>query len=600
MRGFRQSLGRIAEDSETSAVDPDSHARKTPHHGIESGPAVHFVDQLDGENSRLGEKQPAEGLRNANNNRACIWTRRRITLAIFIVYYLTSLQLQISNHLIVHTMSTFGKHHLTATNGIVASIIGAVIKLPMSKVGNTWGRVELFVAVVLVTVFGLLLAAVAKNVTLFMVAQTLCWIGYDAISYILGIGLADITSIKDRGWLFAVSNLPHLINTFVGPIAAQSLHKRGNWRWAYGAFAVILPLFSLPLAATLFDDPRRLAQTTHKPREPSEPLKRRQKVWRVARSLLVESDVIGGILLGASFAMLLLPLSFGVFSQKPSKAPRLAFMLALGVCLLPILGLWERHQLKTRNVALRGLINPTILGACIASAALFASFYCLDSYFLSYLQVVHNLTVSRAGYVHNVYIVGSCFFALCTGISIRLNGKYTTLALAATAFDFLATGLTIIIRQPNKTPWHIIANQLLLSFPGGTMGICGTIAVMAVVETSEAPISLALFSLFAGLGAATGRAVASALYINYMPKLLEQYLPLDTKPWAKIIYGSLNQQLSYPMGSAVRHAIIRAYEEFMRHTCIAGLGFLPLALLLVALWENVNVNELHEGRRIVV
>lgn len=132
------------------------------------------------------------------------------------------------------------------------------------------------------------------------------------------------------------------------------------------------------------------------------------------------------------------------------------------------------------------------------------------------------------------------------------------------------------------------------------MGICGTIAVMAVVETSEVPISLALFSLFTGLGAATGRAVASALYINYMPKLLEQYLPLDAKPWAKIIYGSLNQQLSYPMGSAVRHAIIRAYEEFMRHTCIAGLGFLPIALLLVALWENVNVNELHEGRRIVV
>lgn len=184
--------------------------------------------------------------------------------------------------------------------------------------------------------------------------------------------------------------------------------------------------------------------------------------------------------------------------------------------------------------------------------------------------------------------------------SIRLNGKYTTLALAAAAFDFLATGLTIITRQSNKTPWHIIANQLMLSFPGGTMGICGTMAVMAVVETSEVPISLALFSLFTGVGAATGRAVASALYINYMPKLLEQYLPLDAKPWAKTIYESLNQQLSYPMGSAVRRAIIRAYDEFMRHTCIAGLGFLPIALLLVALWENININKLNEGRRIVV
>lgn len=123
-----------------------------------------------------------------------------------------------------------------------------------------------------------------------LMGQTLCWIGYDAISYILGIGIADITSIKDRGWLFAVSNLPHLINTFVGPIAAQSLQKRGNWRWAYGAFAVILPLFSLPLAATLFDDPRRHMQSTQKPQESSEPLTRRQRVWRITRSLLVEFD----------------------------------------------------------------------------------------------------------------------------------------------------------------------------------------------------------------------------------------------------------------------------------------------------------------------
>ena len=81
MRGYRQSLGRIAEASEPSVADPDSYARRTPHNGIESGPAVHFADQLDGENSRLGEKPSEEGLRNAKNNRACIWTRRRLNLA---------------------------------------------------------------------------------------------------------------------------------------------------------------------------------------------------------------------------------------------------------------------------------------------------------------------------------------------------------------------------------------------------------------------------------------------------------------------------------------------------------------------------------------
>jgi hypothetical protein len=81
MRGYRQSLGRIAEDSESSAADPDSHARKTPHNRIESGPAVHFPDQLDGENSSHGEKPLGEGIQNADNNHAGIWTRRRVNLA---------------------------------------------------------------------------------------------------------------------------------------------------------------------------------------------------------------------------------------------------------------------------------------------------------------------------------------------------------------------------------------------------------------------------------------------------------------------------------------------------------------------------------------
>lgn len=74
--------------------------------------------------------------------------------SLFLVLYITSLQQQISNPLIAHTMSTFGKHPLTVTNGIVSSIIGAIIKLPMSKVSDFWGRIELFAVVVFVTVLG--------------------------------------------------------------------------------------------------------------------------------------------------------------------------------------------------------------------------------------------------------------------------------------------------------------------------------------------------------------------------------------------------------------------------------------------------------------
>jgi hypothetical protein len=53
-------------------------------------------------------------------------------------------------------MSAFGRHPLTATNGLISNIIGAVIKLPMSRANDIWGRAELFAAIVLVTVIGMM------------------------------------------------------------------------------------------------------------------------------------------------------------------------------------------------------------------------------------------------------------------------------------------------------------------------------------------------------------------------------------------------------------------------------------------------------------
>lgn len=157
--------------------------------------------------------------------------------------------------------------------------------------------------------------------------------------------------------------------------------------------------------------------------------------------------------------------------------------------------------------------------------------------------------------------------------------------------DLIITGLAILVRRPNEPVWFHISNQVMLSAPGGTIGICGQVAVMAAAEHSEAATTLALFSLFTGLGSAFGRTIATGIYTVYMPKSLEKHLPADAKPWAKIICGSLSQQLSYPMGSAVRQAIIRAYSDFMRHACIAALALVPLTLLWVAMWDNINVNK---------
>lgn len=110
----------------------------------------------------------------------------------------------------------------------------------------------------------------------------MCWIGYDAIYFVLSVAIADISSLNNRGWIFAASTLPQIINTFVGPIAAQKLSKHDTWRWSYGGFAIVLPLIALPLSAALF-------KYRPRPRTPKGD-SRKTRVWPQARRFLVESD----------------------------------------------------------------------------------------------------------------------------------------------------------------------------------------------------------------------------------------------------------------------------------------------------------------------
>lgn len=53
------------------------------------------------------------------------------------------------------------------------------------------------------------------------------------------------------------------------------------------------------------------------------------------------------------------------------------------------------------------------MGALIGGSTTYS---CWDYYFTSYLQVVHKLDISMAGYVGNIFNIGSCFWAVFVGL----------------------------------------------------------------------------------------------------------------------------------------------------------------------------------------
>lgn len=61
---------------------------------------------------------------------------------------------------------------------------------------------------------------------------------------------ADTSTLSHRGLAFAFTSSPYIITAFAGPKAAEKFYDY-NWRWAFGCWAIILPLVALPLFTTL-------------------------------------------------------------------------------------------------------------------------------------------------------------------------------------------------------------------------------------------------------------------------------------------------------------------------------------------------------------
>lgn len=81
------------------------------------------------------------------------------------------MQQQMNSNLAPYVTSSFRRHGLTATTGIVSGLAGGVSQLPLAKILNIFGRMEGYMLAHLLCCFGLILMAVCSNVETYAAAQ---------------------------------------------------------------------------------------------------------------------------------------------------------------------------------------------------------------------------------------------------------------------------------------------------------------------------------------------------------------------------------------------------------------------------------------------
>ncbi|KAI1410570.1 putative siderophore iron transporter mirB [Hypoxylon sp. FL1857] len=514
-----------------------------------------------------------------------VWSRAALILAycfIFLCSFANTLQWQIMSNLTPYVVSEFNAHSLIPTIAIVGSIMSGILKLPVAKMIDSWGRPQGLAAMIALATFGLVLMAACQDVRTFAASQVIYQVGISGFTYVLDIIIADTSSLRDRTLAFAFNSSPTLITTFLGPIVSKAFLEGSGWRWAFGISAALFVVLSVPILSILAINTRKAKRLGLLSKSTS------SGPWNLSklRQLLIDFDALGMFLAGAGLTLILVPFSLHGSSVNSAVAITPIF----GAIFMVAFAVHERNA-KRPFIRFSLLCSRNVAGASLLSITIFIAYFAWDGYYTSYLQVVHNLSVDKAGYIGHIYGLGSCIWAVVVGYLIRRTDRFKWLALAALPVHLLGGALMIVFRRPDTNIAWVIMCQILITIGGSTLIMCEQIAVMSVASHAELASVMAILGLAYYIGSAIGDSLSGAIWNTTLPYELAKRLPGLSPEELDLIGSDLKKQLSYALGSVERNAIIAAYGEAQRRMCITGTLISLFEILAVSIWKDVRVSQ---------
>ena len=271
-------------------------------------------------------------------------------------------------------------------------------------------------------------------------------------------------------------------------------------------------------------------------------------------------------------------------------------MIVVGLILIILFGLYETFLAPVPFLNYKFLSDRTILGACLLDMTYQISYYCYASYLTSFLQVVYELDVATAGYVANTFSVVSFVFLFLAGWLIRVTGRFKWILWICVPLYIFGLGLMIHFRQPGGYIGYIVMCEIFFSVAGSIFILCVQLAVLASVDHQHVAAVLSLLFIMGSMGDSVGSAISGAIWTSTFEKKLLEKLPESSLADFPLIYGSLTQQLSYPVGSPTRDAIVDAYGYAQVRMLIAGTVFMVLGFAWVGMMKNLNVKKMTQTK----
>ncbi|KAH7038096.1 major facilitator superfamily domain-containing protein [Microdochium trichocladiopsis] len=525
------------------------------------------------------------------------WTKWGLIAAyfsIFLMAFTTSLEGQVTYSVVAFATSAFGEHSLISTVYTIQGVVNAVIKPPMAKIADVFGRLEAFTLCILLYVLGYIQMAVSNNVETFASAQIFYSAGSQGLATLQQIFIADTSDMPNRALFSSLPDTPFLVTIWIGPLIGTAIRLSSTWRWAYGMWAIILPVTFLPLAVTLFLNSRRARKLGL-----MAPGTKSFSVKGVARTIWVDLDLLGMILLSAAFGMILVPLTIVAVTPGGWQSPMIIGVIVGGFVSLVLFLLWESWArfVPYPLIPLGLLKSRTFSAGCGIGFFYFMAFYLsVQPYFNSYLLVVHNQSAITAGYITQTFSFTSTVASVVISIIIKYTKHYKYYVVAGSLIYLLGMGLMVRYRTQDATVGTLVGTQIVIGIGGGMLNVPAQLGVQASASHQQVGVATAVFLTLVSIGGAVGSAISGAVWGQLLPAKLAAYLPDGVKDQAGTIYGSVNVASgTWAPGTPERDAINRAYDETMNTLLTIACCICVPVVVLGLLMRNYKLDQMDQG-----
>jgi len=369
-----------------------------------------------------------------------------------------------------------------------AYMLTSTVTVPLyGKLGDVYGRKNLFLFAIVVFLLGSALCGAATDMTQLVVFRALQGIGAGGLFPLSLAVIGNIVPPRDRGRWQGLIGAVFAASSILGPAVGGFIVDNASWRWV---FLVNLPVGGIALVVISITMPRRTPQTAH-------PI-----------------DWLGAGVLAAGVASLLLGLVWGG-KDYPWTSGHVVGALVLAAVLLVAFAIVERRA-REPILPFDILRNPIVAGSIACMALVGMAMFGTISYVPLFVQGVIGTSATSSGVVLTPLMLGAVTTSLLTGQLVSRTGRYRWNAILGPIV--LAIGMFLLWRMDvNTTNAQAARNMVIAGIGIGSMMQVFVLSVQNAVPRRHIGSATALTQFSRQMGATIGVTVMGAIVNHGLP-----------------------------------------------------------------------------------